>query len=291
MNETGTSEPVSSAVVPPETPGATQGNGASPQDKPEPKTPEFMSEKFAVLARKEKSIVKARQEIAALKADFERERKDWNENLEEFKRWKKIKENAKLDPDAYLNEAGLSYGYLTEKALKGEKIDGNEILARAEAKIAALEKKLEERDAKLKEDQTQQASQDVINRRETFFSNVNDWISAQGDAYELINMHNQHQIVRAVIEEAANRKKDITVKEAADKVEAYLAEQIEKAVSSSKKFKEKYVPKKIEEKKEPGAPTLNNSMNTTTPVSPGMITDQERTARALAALEKALGES
>ena len=83
---------------------------SQPATKDTPKTPEFMSEKFLALARKEKSVVKARQEISAMKAEFEKQQAQFKEQMQEFQRWKQLKENAKLDPDAYLQEAGLSYG-------------------------------------------------------------------------------------------------------------------------------------------------------------------------------------
>lgn len=62
--------------------------------KEEPKTPEFMSEKFAQLSKKEKAIVKARQELALEKEKIARERDQNAKDLEEFKRWKAIKDNA-----------------------------------------------------------------------------------------------------------------------------------------------------------------------------------------------------
>ena len=284
------SEPTTPTTLPEGTGEVASGNGATPAPTPEVKPPSFISDKFAQLARKEKAIVKSRQELSALKADLEKQRSQMAAQQAEFERWQKLKANAKLDPDSYLNEAGLNYGALTERALKGEKFDANEVIAQTRAEIAAFKKEQEERAQKALEENKTTAQNDFQERVKNFVSGINDFVEQNKETYELIDLHSQQDLIWQVIQEGARRKQNITVKEAADKVETYLGQQVEKALLS-KKFKDKFMPKIAEEKpKEAGSPTLTNSMTPGTPTTPQYITDQERTQRALAALNKALGE-
>lgn len=285
------------AMTPPTT---TPANGAAPipttvgstePPKVDEKPPvEPVSDKFAALARKEKGIVKARQELSALKTQLEAQQKQMDAQMAEFKRWQGLRENAKVDPEAWLNEAGLSYGYLTERALKGGK-DPNAILEAAEKKLSDWEKKQQEAAKKAEEDQKTQAQKEFEERVATFVQGIHEYVEQNKEAYELTTLHGQQNLIWEVIQEGARRKQQISVKDAADKVEAYLGEQVEKALAS-KRFKDRFTPveKATETPKEAGSPTLNNSMNTTTPVSPGLISEQERMTRALNALNKALGE-
>jgi hypothetical protein len=260
------------------------------KEVPKEQPKEQVSDKFAALARKEKSIVKARQELAAEKAKIQQEMNQLKAQMLDFDRFKRLKENAKTDPDAYLKEAGLSYGYLTEQNLKGG-IDPNAILEKTEQKLSEWEKKQEEAQKKIEEGQKAQAAREWQEKVQGFVQSINDFVEENKDTYELIALHGQQPLVWEVIQEAARRNDVMTVKDAATKVEAYLSEQVEKAMTNSKKFKDKYELKKVPEPpKVPGSPTLSNSMGATTPVKPGMITEAERTARALAALNKALGE-
>lgn len=275
------------------TPVATEPEAPkeAPKETPkeEPKTPEFISDKFAALARKEKAVVKSRQEISQAKAEMEKERQAMAQERAEFQRWKALKENAKMDPDAYLNEAGLSYGYLTERTLKGG-TDPNAILEKANQRISEFERKQEEERKKAEEQQKTLAQKDFEERVANFVAGIHDFVGQNKETYELIDLHGQQNLVWDVIQEAARRGDSLTVKQAADKVENYLGQQVEKALSA-KKFKDRFEAKKAPEApKEPGAPTLNNNMNTTTPVNPGIISDQERMQRALAALNKAIGQ-
>ncbi len=289
--------------VTPATTAAEVLNGAAPvaEAPPEPpkepakeapKEPEFMSDKFAALARKEKTLVKKSQELSSLKADIEKQQSALKSQQEEYQRWLKIKENAKLDPDSYLSEAGLTYGYLTERALKGDKGDPKAILEHTEKRLSEFEKRQEEAKKQAEEAAALKAKEEWEAQLQGFAQSISDFVDENADTYELIKIHDQKALIFDVIQEGARRQKVISVKEAAEKVENYLAQQVEKALES-KKFKEKFSPVKKEvapPAKDSGTPTLSNNMSTSTPHTSPAITDKERMERALAALNKSLGE-
>ncbi len=261
-------------------------NEINTETKAPEKPKEYASDSFAALARKEKSIVKARQEIAAQKAEFEREKASAAKEREEFTRWKQLKDNAKLDPDAYLSEAGLSYGSLTERNLKGG-VDPNAILEKTTQKLSEFEKKLQEKEEKAAEEQKTRAQQDYETNVKKFVEGIYDFVEQDKENFELIKLNNQQNLIWEVIQAGYSRGQELTVKQAAEKVETYMTEQIEKALSA-KKFQGKYSKVvKEEEPVKPGSPTLTNNATSTTPSTKArMLTEQERIANAMAVLNK-----
>ncbi len=280
-------------TAPTETPIPPPIESAPPEKKDEekPKEPGFMSDKFAALARKEKANVKERQEISEKRAELEKKITEFKAQQTEFERWQKIKANAKLDPDAYLKEADLDYTYLTQKELKG--VDPKVILEKTTEQVEALRREIregKEREAEqLKADQQKAYEEQVQN----LLSTIDEVVDENADTYELIKLHNQQNLVWSVIQEAAKHDETLSIKEAADRVEKYLTDHIEKSITTAKKFKDKYTAPKKDEPKTPipGTPTLSNNLTSTTPVKPGYMTDKEREQRALDALNKALGQS
>lgn len=253
----------------------------------EKKTPEFMSDKFAALSRKERAIVKARQELSAQKAEMEREKQSSAKDREEFNRWRALKDNAKLDPDAYLNEAGLTYGSLTERNLKGG-IDPNAILEKTNQTIAQFRKEQEEKESAAKKAQEEASKKDLDQRVTNFISGIYDFVEQNKETYELIAQTEQQNLVWDVIRVGAQRGQELTVKQAAEKVEDYLGGQVEKALSA-KKFKDRFTQVRKEEPK-PGAPSLTNSMAPSTQSPTRPLTDKDRMRNAEIALKKSFGE-
>lgn len=281
-------EPLETAPVAPVE--AAEKPAEAPEAKAAPKEPEFISDKFAALARKEKSIVKARLELSQQKAEMAKQQEEFKAKMAEFERWQKIKENAKLDPDAYLNEAGITYGYLTERALKGGQ-DPKAVIEHTNKTLADWEAKRAEEQKIAKQQQEEQAKKDFEERVNNFVKSIHGFVDTNKETYELTALHGQQNLIWEVIQEGARRGQSIEVKDAADRVEQYLTEQVEKSVTGTKKFKEKFSAPKKEEpqvKPAPGTPTLSNNVPVTT--SKGPITEQQRMQNALAALNKAIGE-
>lgn len=252
----------------------------------EKKTPEFMSEKFHQLARKEKSVVKARQEISQMKADFEKQQAQFKEQLADLQRWKHLRDNAKLDPESYLNEAGISYGSLTERNLKGG-IDPNVIFEKTNQTIAQFKKEQEEAKKQAQEEQKTQAKKQYEQNLQNFVQGIHEFVETNKEKYELTSLHGQQHLIWEVIQEAGKRGTEMTVQQAAEKVENYLDQQVTKALAS-KKFKDKFVPVvKPEDPVKPSVPTLSNNITATTPVNGNRApTEQERIANAMAVLNK-----
>lgn len=245
---------------------------------------ESASDSFLALARKEKAIVKARQEISAQKAEFEREKAANVKEREEYNQWKQLRDNAKLDPDAYLNAGGITYGSLTERNLKGG-IDPNAILEKANQTISNFEKRQEEARKTAEEAQKTNAQKEYEDNLKRYVDSVNDFVETNKETYELITLHNQQHLIWEVQQAAGQRGQVLTTKQAADKVEQYLDEQVTKALNS-KKYKDKYTPIVKEEPVKPGSPTLSNNITSSTPTKTGFLTEKQRIDNAMAVLNK-----
>lgn len=247
----------------------------------EVKEPEIASDKFEALARKEKAIFKARKEISQMKSDFERERAMLQDKIKEFERIQKLRDNAKLDPDAYLKEAGLSYGYLTEHNMKGG-VDPNTILEKTQATLTEWEKRQEEKLAQQQKEAQERQQKEYEEQYAEFVEKSLEYIASNTEEFELVNQLGQQNLVIEVMTEAGRRGKALTVKEAALKVEDYLNQNIEKALST-KKFQGKF---KKEEPKVTSDTTLNNAMSGGSSPNQRYVSEQERIDRALAVLNK-----
>lgn len=259
--------------------------------KTEPaKQQEFASDKFAALARKEKAIVRDRQELSAMKAKIEKELQSIAQQKAEYERFMKLKENAKLNPDEYLKEAGLSYGYLTEQNLKGG-IDPATILEKTQETLSNWEKQQKEKAKIAEEESKARAAKEFEEKKTNFIKGIYDYVEKNKETYEITALNDQAGLVWEVMEKAALQGRVMDMKEAADKVEEYLVSQVEKSIAA-KKFKDRFSPAIKEDAKDvkPGAPTLTNNMSASTQINNKGLTDQERMRNAELALKKAFGE-
>lgn len=244
---------------------------SKPEDDPR------FAARFAALSRKEKAIVERERAAKALEA--------------EVAAWKKSKEDGKLNPIALLEQHGLSYSEVTEFLInQGQKKEPT-----TEEKLEQLQKRLDdekaarESDAKAKEEAEYQATID------THKKSIKDFVTANNETFELIHVHDAHELVYEVIE-AEWRKTGgpeggviIPIEEAAKLVEAYLEEQAQEKVLKLKKFAPKVQTEAsgtVEETKTTTPTTLTNRQAATPSAgdaSRKYLSDEE-SKRAAAAL-------
>lgn len=181
--------------------------------------PRFAS-RFAALSRKEKAILERERRLKEIEA--------------EFSTLKKSKENAKIDPIAFLQEHGLSFEQLTDHILSGGK---------------PKELTLEEREARLKEqilgevksqaeqERRQKAEEDGKAAIDAYKRQIQELVDSKPDDYELIKASDAADQVWEKIESHYNETgKLLSVQEASDEVEKLLLEGYRNILGKTKKI-------------------------------------------------------
>lgn len=242
---------------------------------------------FAALAAKEKAHATAAQKLAADRAAFQKER-------DEHSAWKTAHESRLRDPEAFLKQDFGEgwYDKLTEYKLNGGKVTPELVSAQVDERFAALTKQQEDERAKVVEDEKTRAATEHQQAWQKFQDDTKTFVDSKPDEYELINLHGAHASVVAVIEKTyADTGRVLEAKEAADQVEKYLEEQIQKSLETKKwKSKAKLPPavpgaEKRPESAQPRTLTNAHGAVSTPPPPSGPSTEAERMARAIAAGE------
>jgi hypothetical protein len=277
-----------------------------PEAKPtEPKEP--AGQAFARIARAERSRVEkelafkaemeaARAQVAAEKAEAQRLR-------DEAQAIRDAEARAKADPTGYLEKL---YGPTWYETITEAKLSGK---APPDLAVRAIEEKLDGRIAAFRKEQDelrrkeaeQRAAAEKAERErvaaeqkaliEQFHADTVAFVKAHPDDYELTHLYDAFDLVPEVIQETfRTSKRVLSEKEAADLVEKHFEEQLERAVTTTKKIGPRFVkaepPKVVEESAKP-TPTLSNATAAAPAFTGPPKTEEERIARAVAAYEAA----
>lgn len=227
-----------------------------------PKQEDEFSSKFAALSRREKQL---REKEAHMQGQYEKKLAELEARIEAMQK-PQVEEVAKpkelpleyrlkKDPLGTLKELGLSFDQLTNLALNDGKLTPEmqmdlmrqEIDQKYSSELESLRNDLLERDRKQEEAKYNETVQNFQAELANF---VND-----NDQYELIRANDATEVVFDVIEQHYNDTGRILSKqEAADQVEAYLEEEVEKLLKLNK-LKNKLAPQDAVRKVESPEPT------------------------------------
>ncbi len=254
-------------------PAAAAPSGAKPEGAPAAPAPgekqePQMSARFAALAKKEKEVraqaARVKEAEAKLKAFEERE------------------SAYRADPMKLLQDFGHTYQGLTERILN----DGNptpaQVAQAVNKDIQAIRSDLQRRDqeaaAKAAQARTQAEAEAVAGFREE----VNDFVKAEPDTYELINLYGQQGLVFDTVEAHYKETgKMLSLKDAADKVEQYLWDEAQK-VTQTKRFQAAARPTR--RVPSPGVSHRMAPQPQPDPNAGKLLSEEERKARALQAI-------
>jgi hypothetical protein len=281
-------------VKPPESATDKAPEGDKPpegDEKPENKDP--LSPKFAALAKRETQLVKRDKELKAREAALqEKESKLGSWEQREAERKKEVEQN----PLKALEYWGLTYKDLTEFVLNGETPTPDSQVKVLETRLSEFEKKAEEQrkaedEAKKKADESEH--EETITQ---FRKSCETFVTENAETYELINLYGGTPVVLATIEQyfqsthdpdAGKVGKVLSFKEACELVEKYYEDEAKK-LERTKKFAKASPEPKQDPTQDPPAPsrTLNNNMSSSAPSLLPAKTENDRMARALAALDK-----
>ncbi len=242
-----------------------------------------VSQKFAALAKREKTIVQKMQE-----------QKAYEEKLKaretELKQWEDLVLQAKSDPRPFLEKLGWDYNKLTEAKL-------NDFKPKPEDEIKSLAQQIQEmkqdkakeaeaaKQAKLQEQKDAYAAQEKQARDQ-----LTSEIKSLGEKFEFINLFGEYDLVYdTMLEHFKTTGRVMDLETAATKVEEYLEKEEVEKITKANKFKSKYLTQAQQDggKGDDGkTPVINNRMAASPQGVVPAKTDQERIQRALAALEK-----
>lgn len=259
----------------------------------ETKKDEPFSAKFSALTKREKTLQKQAQENKVKEAGFaEREAKiaareakiAASEKLWETNVFDAIKERTGMDYNA------LTLAYLDGKTAAPVETDPVKLAKKTIDEFKAEQKQKEEvaaRELKTKQEADQKVKEDELAAAwEVYNKEVEDFIIANKDEYELINTYNQQALIAETVDEFYNRNKRVlSVKDAADLVEQYLEDEAKKALSTKKFAKQEAQPSAKPKEEAKPVKTLTNQMQPTSASVLPAASEADRMKRAMAALE------
>lgn len=270
---------------PPETPKV---EGAEPvAAAPEATKEEVLSPKLAIIANKERALVKKQQEFQKQMEDWRKEKEALTKELETFRskqsKWKE-------DPDSALQELGWDYEKLTERKLNGGQPSAQEIEKKVEERFKSFEQRMEEEKAamaKKAEEEKAIKEKEII---DGFKRELKSYGTSQKDKFKLCSILDpEAELVYETIDTYyQTHGKVLNNEEAYHLVEKYfnkLYEDVTKVMTPKEK-QELEAEKKalgVADKK-PSTTTLTNNLSSTASFLPPK-TEEDRIKRALAALD------
>ena len=242
------------------------------EEASEPEEDKFAS-KFAALSRRDKELREREAEINNKLALLE-EKFAALENPSEPEKEPELplEYRLKSNPLETLKEMGLGYDKLTELALNDGKLttDMQMQLMREEleSKFGSELERLQNELAEKEKAQEEQKYEEVVNN---YMNELTEFVNTD-QKYELIRANDSVDLVYDVIEDYYNETgRILDMNEAADQVEAYLEEELDRIVNNTQKLQEKFgltkaeaekIVEAQEQKSSNDSPTLSNTHST-----------------------------
>lgn len=269
------SKPTTSAVAPPRQPNTTETPPPAAAT-PEEKKDDFLSPKFAALARQEKQNRAAAMKLKADREAFENEKKALLNGYVP-------KDRLKSSPLDALLEAGSSYDDLTQQLLNAPQSAVDPTIRALQAELAELKRDQAATKKQAEDSQTTAYKQAV----DTIRHKVKGLVDSNPE-FEMIKALDQSEAVVALIEETFKSENYVmSEEEAAKEVEEHLAEEALKMASLDKIKKRLSPPAEPADQKQanpqqPQLKTLTNAVNASTRPR---LTEAERRQRAILAAQ------
>lgn len=255
---------------------------STPKAPEAPKQDEQVSSKFALLARKEKEIMKKAKE-------FQAKEQSYKEREASFLKYEQLKSSAKSNPLKVLEEYGLTYKDVTDFILN-DNVPTPDLMARSlDEKFEAYKREQEQEKLSAMEQAKLAEEERLEGAVSSFKEEIKAYVAYNAEEYELITLYGAQDVIYETIESYYEAHGKVLSKEEGSKlVEDYLFKQTQQA-QATKKFKPKEEAKPVK-KDVPEAGFTKTLTNEYTSTAPSMLpskTENDRIKRALAALEKA----
>lgn len=283
---------IKNADVPTPTGAVTQEKTPVVEQKTEeaPRAPQQNLKSFDVIARKEKAILRERQELSAQKQALEMQIKQLQDWKAEQAKLGERKQSYRTNPNLMLEDHGFTYNDLAEWQLNDKTPTPQMLIKQLEEKLAGFENKQQQQRSADEEARKQAQAEHEKNVVQDFREQIGTFVGSKPDVYEYIKVNEAENLVFDTCEEYYNKTGTLLpIKKACDMVEEHLATIVETKLLSTKKLQSKLgtrSPTKSEEVQ--SQRTLSNNLTTTSSPYTGLSprTEQERLDRAMAALDK-----
>lgn len=249
---------------------------------PSMQKPDQMASKFAALAKKERQArmlhmqAKARgDELSKREAAIAEREKLWEDEF-------------RTSPLVALKRRNITYEDLNNAVLNDGKFQPDVEIKSVRDELQRLRQDSQDKERKALEDAKLAQEQAEAQAVETFKGRIGEFITQNGEKYELTKLYDASELVFQTVEQHFERtKKVLSIDEACGLVEGYLEAELERTSKESKKFQSKFLASKETEDKSPpkSTTTLSNNLNSSS--APSMLpqkTEDDRIKRALAAL-------
>lgn len=239
-------------------PGTPAAEAQPPAVLEKPKVEPVVSKGLALLTKREAEVRKRDDAVKAREAAIEA-------------REAKLRAAAE-DPEAALSAIGLTYDQITDFYIRGKQVT-------PEMKAAAESKKTREALDKLEAAEAARAAQHVAQSVAAYKSEINGFVASESnkERFEYINALGEQEMVYEVINRHMANTGTVlggdlakAMDLAAEQVEAYLAEQYEQRLLTTKKFQNKIQPSRevrpsANPAQKPPARTLSHSQAAAVP--------------------------
>jgi len=257
--------PADTSTPAPAAPAAPVPATATPPVEP-PKAPEA-SRILAESRRRERQIQAERD---AWKKQRSAEEAAWKERIARAEAVEAKLAKAKEAPLTALEALGVSYEELSIAQLNDGKPGADLAIRKAEEKVAALEKRIEDEKKAEAEKAKQQQEENSAKVLQAWHARTQKAVEAAGEKYELINALGYAGEVGKMVEEHYDATgEEVSWTAAADKLEAHLQAEQEPAVAevfkrltNTKWFKSRYAPVA---KEQPAPPAPKRSRDADVP--------------------------
>lgn len=271
MTETATAP--AAPVIAPDAPAAAEAVAVAPEGTTETKPPARESARFAELAKRQRELTQRQLELKAKE--------------ERLSPVEQALAKAKENPLAALEALGMTYEDLTHYILN----EGKE--PEPEDKLAAIEKRLNDRETAEREAREKEAAERVEATLTQFKTSIADTAKASPDKYELIlnaGDYGTELVFDTVSEYFQTHGEVLPIETALEHVEAYFEKEALR-ISQANKIKAKLVPP-VEPKEKDKNPerqtgpsvTLTNKLVSSAAESTAKRLSEEESKRAAAAL-------
>lgn len=271
MTETATAP--DAPVIAPDASAAPEASQAAPESTPEAKPPARESARFAELAKRQRELTQRQLELKAKE--------------ERLTPVEQALAKAKENPLAALEALGMTYEDLTHFILN----EGKE--PEPEDKLAAIEKRLNERETAEREAREKEAAERVEATLTQFKTSIADTAKASPDKYELIlnaGDYGTELVFDTVSEYFQTHGEVLPIETALEHVEAYFEKEALR-IAQANKIKAKLVPP-VEPKEKDKSPerqtgtnvTLTNKLVSSAAEATAKRLSEEESKRAAAAL-------
>lgn len=148
----------------------------------------------------------------------------------EVQAFKEAKEKARLDPDSYLKQGGLTYDELVQYYLNGKQVSPQAQVDSVRGEVERLRQELAQKDQQALERQAQMAERQAVEVSNQFKTKIADFVNTNSEKFELTSLEGEEaqEAIYDLIEENHRRSgKIMSIEQATELMEQYIEKRVD----------------------------------------------------------------